>query len=76
MGIDSTGRVGIGTLSPSGILDISSTTMGVVLPRMTKTQRDAIASPVAGTVVYQTDNTPGLRAYNGTHWVRYTETVD
>jgi hypothetical protein len=43
---------------------------------MTKTQRDAISSPVAGLAIYQTDNTPGLRVYNGTNWMKYTETAD
>ena len=70
------GSIGIGTTSPSGVLDVTSTTKGVVIPRMTKVQRDAISSPVAGTMVYQTDNTPGLRMYNGTNWMRFTETVD
>jgi hypothetical protein len=72
------GNVGIGTTSPgaSSILDISSTTKGLVLPRMTKTQRDAIVSPVAGMAIYQTDNTPGLRVYNGTNWMKFTETAD
>jgi hypothetical protein len=60
----------------SAIVDFSSTTKAVLLPRMTKTQRDAIASPVAGMAVYQTDNTPGLRVYNGTNWMKYTETAD
>jgi hypothetical protein len=70
------GNIGIGTTSPSGILDVASTTEGVVIPRMTKVQRNAISSPVAGTMVYQTDNTPGLRVYNGTNWMRFTETAD
>jgi hypothetical protein len=76
--VDANGNVGIGTTSPgtSNLLELSSTTKGLVLPRMTKSQRDAIASPVAGMMVYQTDNTPGLRVYNGTSWVRFTETVD
>lgn len=71
-------NVCIGTTSDisSAILNVSSTTKGLLLPRMTKTQRDAIVSPVAGLVVYQTDNTPGLRCYNGTNWVRFTETTD
>jgi hypothetical protein len=43
---------------------------------MTKTQRDAISSPAAGLAIYQTDNTPGLRVYNGTNWMKYTETTD
>ena len=57
-------------------LDITSTTRGLLLPRMTKTQRDAISTPLAGLAVYQTDNTPGLRVYNGTNWMRFTETID
>jgi hypothetical protein len=57
-------------------VDIQSTTKGLLLPRMTKAQRDAISSPVAGLVIYQTDNIPGLRVYNGSNWVRFTETID
>lgn len=49
-----TGNVGIGTSSPvsSAILDLSTTTKAFAPPRMTSTQRDAIASPVAGEVIY------------------------
>jgi hypothetical protein len=72
------GNVGIGTTKPgaSSLMELSSTTKGFVLPRMTKAQRDAIGSPVPGMAVYQTDNTPGLRVYNGTNWMRFTETAD
>jgi len=72
------GNVGIGTATPgaSNLLDLTSTTKGFVLPRMTKAQRDAIATPVAGMMIYQTDNTPGLRVYNATNWMRFTETAD
>lgn len=72
------GQVGINNSIPaaSAQLDISSTTKGVLLPRMTKTQRDAIASPALGLMVYQTDNTPGLRVYNGTNWMRFTQIAD
>jgi hypothetical protein len=74
----STGQIGIGIVTPatSAILDLTSTNKGLLLPRMTKTQRDAIPTPVAGLMVYQTDNTPGLRVYNGTNWMRFTETID
>jgi len=58
------------------VLDVRSTTSGIILPRMTKAQRDAIVSPPAGTIIYQTDNTPGIRVYNGTNWMRFTETTD
>lgn len=72
------GKVVVGGTTPatSAKLDIQSTTSGLLLPRMTKTQRNAISTPVAGLMVYQTDNTPGLRTYNGTNWMRYTETID
>jgi hypothetical protein len=45
------------------------------LPNLTKAQRNAL-TPAAGMAVYQTDNTPGLRVYNGTNWMRFTETAD
>lgn len=78
LSINNSGNVGIGTTTPgaSSILDISSTTKGVVLPRMTQAQRKAIATPVAGMAIYQTDAVPGLRVYNGTNWMRFTETAD
>ncbi len=69
--------VGIGTTSPtaSAALDIVSTSKGLLLPRLSLAQRTAmgtgtIAAPVAGLVIFQTDNTPGLYAYDGTAWVR------
>ncbi|GAA4506816.1 hypothetical protein GCM10023172_36510 [Hymenobacter ginsengisoli] len=69
--------VGIGTTAPaaSAALDIVSTSKGLLLPRLSLAQRlamgtGAIAAPVAGLLIYQTDNTPGLYAYGGTAWVR------
>lgn len=74
----STGQIGIGFTDPAvcAQFEIKSTDRGLLLPRMTKAQRDAISTPLAGLAVYQTDNTPGLRVYNGTNWVRMTETND
>ena len=56
MRITSAGNVGIGTTSPSAsaILDAQSTTKGVRMPNMTTTQKNAIASPAAGLMVYDT----------------------
>jgi hypothetical protein len=56
MRIDSSGNVGIGTASPSAsaILDAQSTTKGVRMPNMTTVQKNAIASPAAGLMVYDT----------------------
>jgi hypothetical protein len=54
--ITDAGNVGIGTTSPnaSAILDVQSTTKGVRMPNMTTTQKNAIASPAAGLMVYDT----------------------
>jgi hypothetical protein len=61
------GNVGIGIIDPalSAKLDVSSTTQGFLPPRMTKSQRTAIASPVEGLMVYQTDATAGFYIYQG-----------
>jgi hypothetical protein len=59
------GIVSIGTASPngSGVLEISSTTRGVLFPRMTTTERNAISSPADGLVIYNTtDNKLQVRA--------------
>lgn len=54
--VDSSGRVGLGTNTPnaSAALDITSTTRGLLVPRMTTTQRDAISSPANGLIIYNT----------------------
>jgi hypothetical protein len=56
MRITSAGNLGLGTTSPSAsaILDAQSTTKGVRMPNMTTTQKNAIASPAAGLMVYDT----------------------
>jgi len=71
--IDRLQRVGIGTTSPSAsaLLDVSSTTQGLLPPRMTGAQRDAISSPAAGLMVYNT-TTNKLNFYNGTAWEAVT----
>jgi hypothetical protein len=51
-------------------------TNAIRLPNLSKAQRDAISSPQPGTAVYQTDNTPGLRIWNGSNWMAFTETAD
>ena len=65
-----TGSAGIGTLTPvaSAALEISSTSQGLLAPRMTKAQRDAIATPATGLLIYQTNSSPGFYYYNGSSW--------
>ena len=61
-------NVGIGTNTPnaSAVLDLTSTTKGLLIPRMTSAQRAAIVTPATGLLVYQTDGTPGLYYNTGT----------
>jgi len=63
-------QVGINTETPdaSAALDITSTTGGLLVPRMTETQRDAITSAATGLMIYQTDGTAGFYYYNGSSW--------
>lgn len=63
-------NVGIGTSTPdpSAMLDVSSTTQGMLVPRMTAAQRALITTPATGLLVYQTDMTTGFYFYNGTAW--------
>ena len=66
------GSVGINTdgssADASALLDVKSTTQGVLVPRMSAQQRGLIGSPATGLLVYQTDGTAGFYFYNGTAW--------
>lgn len=66
------GLAASGSLSSSAIFQITSTTKGFLPPKMTQTQRNAISSPVAGLMVYQTDSTIGVYVYDGSTWRRLT----
>jgi hypothetical protein len=66
---NSQNNVGIGCTNPdaSAMLELRSTSMGFLAPRMTLAQRPA--TPALGLMIYQTDNTPGFYYYNGASWV-------
>ena len=66
----STGSAGIGTTTPdtSALLEIKSTKKGLLIPRMTQAQRNAIVLPATGLLIYQTNGTPGFFYYNGSAW--------
>jgi trimeric autotransporter adhesin len=79
-------QVGIGTTTPNGALDVSSTTQGFLLPRVALTASN-VAAPVVnpaggalanGTLVYNTATAgvfpnnvlPGYYYWNGSQWIR------
>lgn len=57
----------------SAMLDIASTTSGLLIPRMTTAQRIAIAAPATGLKVYDT-TTGSFWYFNGTIWVQQLNT--
>ncbi|WP_375238317.1 tail fiber domain-containing protein [Aurantibacter sp.] len=73
-------QIGIGTTSPnsSAMLDIESSEAGILIPRMTETERDAIAvdATTIGLLIYQTNNAPGFYYYNGSAWVPFGGAAD
>jgi len=73
--IQNDGRVGIGTNSPVGILDVTSTTSpSYPLPRMTTTQINAITGMSQGAMVYNTTiSCPCF--YDGTAWKRLSHSA-
>lgn len=54
----------------SSMLDVSSTAKGLLIPRMTEAQKNAITSPATGLLIYQTNNTIGFWYFDGTIWVQ------
>lgn len=66
------GGVGIGNPAPnaSAILDVASTTKGVLIPRMTQAERDAITTPATGLLLFQTDGTAGFYYWDGAAFVQ------
>jgi len=56
--------------SDSAVLEVNSTTQGFLPPRMTTTQKNAIATPAAGLMVYDTTLNQ-MSYYNGTSWVNF-----
>ncbi|MBL0325200.1 MAG: hypothetical protein IPP61_08470 [Cytophagaceae bacterium] len=63
-------NVGIGTSTPdqSAVLDIQSANKGLLIPRLTVDQRNNIASPANGLMIYQTNEKSGFYFYDGDAW--------
>jgi len=56
------------TPNSSSILELKSTSKGLLVPRMTQAQRTAISSPGEGLLVYQTDEIKGFYYYTSSIW--------
>lgn len=69
-------QVSIGSIAPdpSAQLDIVSPNKGILIPRMGQTARNGInsGSPATGTLIYQTDNSPGFYYYDGSKWLPFS----
>jgi hypothetical protein len=76
--------VGINTTTPNGVLDVNSSSYGIVLPRIALTATNVAApvqnpqggNPLPGTVIYNTSSTstgtndvyPGIYVWTGSEW--------
>jgi hypothetical protein len=70
--ITTSGQLGVNSTSPnaSARLQVDSTTQGFLPPRMTTTQKNAIGTPAAGLMVYDTTLNQ-MSYYNGTTWINF-----
>jgi hypothetical protein len=73
-------QIGIGTKTPaaSAALEVTSSTnnKGILIPRITATQKDAIVSPAEGLLVYQTTAPIGFYYYSNTVWKLIVDQID
>ncbi|MBT7397187.1 MAG: hypothetical protein HN778_20345, partial [Prolixibacteraceae bacterium] len=78
---DFTGSVSIGASNAdaSALLDVSSTEKGILIPRMTASQRGNIANPATGLLLYQIDGSSGLYYNAGSpsssNWIQLSSTL-
>jgi hypothetical protein len=62
------GNVGIGTATPAAIVDITSSTSGLLLSRVDTTERDAFTGATNGMIIYNTDVNK-FQGYANNAWV-------
>lgn len=80
LNLDVTAQVAINATgaapNSSAMLDVSSTTMGVLIPRMTQAERDLINAP-DGLLIFQTDNTEGFYYWDSAvgNWLLITSGI-
>lgn len=57
-----------GNPNASAALQVNATNRGLLIPKMTVSQRNAISNPAEGLMIYQTDSTKGIYFYDGSLW--------
>jgi len=62
--------VGTGASDPSAILDINSNSKGVLVPKLTDTQRDAILSPAEGLLIFNITS-KNFNVYKNGNWFEW-----
>jgi len=70
-----TASIGVASPNASAILDVTSTSKGILVPRMTSVQKTAISSPAIGLLVFQTDGASGFYYYTGSAWQLLTSSA-
>ena len=69
------GSLGIGTATPNStsILDVQNSTKGILVPRMSTIQRNAISNAATGLLVF--DNSTGSFWFKGAaNWIELVDT--
>ncbi|MEQ8239148.1 MAG: tail fiber protein [Cyclobacteriaceae bacterium] len=64
------------TADPSAMLDVQSKNKGMLIPRLTITERLAINNPATGLIVYQTNDVTGFYYYDGAVWTAFVNTKE
>ena len=69
--------VGVNTTNPdpSAVLDVQSNSKGMLIPRLTTAQRNLIASPATGLLIFDT-NTGSFWFKSATNWIELVDTLN
>jgi len=61
--------IGSDQVDNSSALTVAASDKGILIPKLTQAQRDAIANPSTALLIFQTDQTPGFYYFDGVEWV-------
>jgi hypothetical protein len=59
--------IGIANPHPSAVLDLTAANKGLLIPRLTTQQREAVVSPATGLIVFDT-NLNGFQYFDSSAW--------